>query len=141
MFTYATRDCHPAPTATPKKIYQKWSHSQLSFFVMLNCVLIITHQQIPDKTGWRLFKRTVKPNKTAILVVSAATASLEVKRWGKLSFVAKTTIMHTTPIRVEVMETTITENFARDAFPAPSSFDTLTLITPRDKCISSWVFS
>lgn len=35
---------------------------------------------LPDKTGWRLFKRTVKANKTAILVVSAATASLEVKR-------------------------------------------------------------
>jgi len=31
------------------------------------------------------------------------------------------------------METTITENLANAAFPAPSSFDTLTLITPRDK--------
>lgn len=61
------------------------------------------------------------------LVVSAATASLLVKRKGKLYLVASTKIVQQTPIVTAVMETTNTENFAALALPAPSSFDTLTL--------------
>ena len=36
--------------------------------------------------------------------------------------------MHTTPIAIDVKETTSTENFAALALPAPSSFETLTLL-------------
>lgn len=35
--------------------------------------------------------------------------------------------MQAAPMTVDVKETTITENFASRALPAPSSFDTLTL--------------
>lgn len=38
---------------------------------------------LPDNTGLRLFRSTVTASKIASLVVSAATASLFVKRYGK----------------------------------------------------------
>ena len=37
--------------------------------------------------------------------------------------------MQTTPMAMDVIETTTTANFAVRALPAPSSFDTLTLLT------------
>lgn len=128
MLTYATTDCHPAPTATPDKVKpQRYSHTDPCGCVKYTLKKAVWCWVLPDKTGWRPFSRTVSASKIDNRVVSLATASLLVKRCGKESLVAKTTAEQTTPIKIVVMETTITENLAAFGFPAPSSLETLTL--------------
>ena len=81
----------------------------------------------PERTGCTLFIMIDVASNGVSAITSCFTSSLLVNADGYWFLVMIKTKERRTPIKNELMTTTTTENFAVLGWPAPSSFDTLTL--------------
>ena len=87
----------------------------------------IRRHDLPERTGYILFKNTEKVSSTERSDTVSATSLSFVKKYASSLWKKKHKLEKITPISNEVAIKTLIENLTALAFPLPSSFATLTL--------------